>query len=195
MFSKIKSLFASKPVEEYSKGSIEKPNQPMKPGENGVPTPPATTTTIKTYVSGIKLEDRHDKLKKLIADLKKEKYFKKMYDGISNKELIEGECGPYDEDNAVYELGRAMLPHIRLDISDASEIGVFVGKDAASEFQLGVLPEDGSKRVLKRLESADLHAIEGRLSGGKYKYVDDDDKVITAENNYNLQLKLKFMKK
>ena len=118
-----------------------------------------------------------------------------MYDGISNKELIEGEFGPYDEDNPVYELGRAMLPHIRLDISDASEIGVFVGKDAASEFQLGVLPEDGSKRVLKRLESADLHAIEGRLSGGKYKYVDDDDKVITAENNYNLQLKLKFMKK
>jgi hypothetical protein len=196
MFSKIKSLFKSKIIEEYSQGSIEKPSQPMKPGEDGVPKPPATTTTIKTYVSGIKLEDRHEKLKKLIAELKKEKYFKELYDGLSNKNIIEEEFGSFDEEDPVYELSGKTLPHVRISVSDASEdIGVYVGKGAEHEFMLGVLPEDGAKRVLKRLESADLHAIEARLSGGKYKYLDDDDKVKTGEKNYNLQLKLKFMKK
>ena len=187
MFGKIKSLFKGK--------AAEKSNEPIKQQYNEKPKAPATTT-IKTYVSGIKLEDRHDKLKKLIAELKKEKYFKELYSGMKNKDFLEQEFGSYDEEEPVYELGRAMLPYIRLDISDASEnIGVYVGKDAEHEFMLGVLPEDGAKRVLKRLESADLHAIEGRLSGGKYKYVDDNDTVITAEKNYNLQLKLKFMKK
>lgn len=186
MFSKIKALFKGKAVNEYI--------DPAKSTEEIITKQPAATT-IKTYVSGIKLEDRHDKLKKLIAELKKEKYFKNLYDGMSNKSLVDSDDGPFDEDNPVYELGRAMLPHIRIDISDASEIGVFVGKDAASEFQLGVLPEDGTKRVLKRMESADLIAIEGRLSGGKYKYVDDDDEVVTGEKNYNLQMKLKFMKR
>lgn len=196
MFSKIKSLFKSKTVEEYSQGSLEKPTQPMKPGKDGVPKPPATTTTIKTYVSGIKLEDRHDKLKTLIAELKKEKFFKELYEGLSNKDILDEEHGSFFEEDPVYELSRGTLPHVRIDVSDASEdIGVYVGKDKDHEFMLGVLPEDGAKRVLKRLESADLHAIEARLSGGKYKYLDDDDKVSTGEKNYNLQLKLKFMKK
>lgn len=183
MFRKIASLFRS---------NVAAKDQAVKPVEVAKTKTP---TTIKTYVSGIKLEDRHDKLKKLIAELKKEKYFKNLYDGLSNKSLIDGEEGPFDEDSPIYELGRAMLPYVRIDISDAPEnIAVYVGKDAEHEFMLGVLPEDDAKRVLKRLESADLHAIEGRLSGGKYKYVDEDDKVITEEKNYNLQLKLKFMK-
>ena len=177
MFGKILSLFKNKEVKAS-------------------PKPQAATSTIKTYVSGIKLEDRHDKLKKLIAELKKEKYFKELYSGISNKEIIEEEQGSYYEEDPVYELSRGTLPHVRLDISDTSEdVGVFVGKDKDHEFMLGVLPEDGAKRVLKRLESADIHAIEARLSGGKYKYLGDDDKVKTGEKNYNLQLKLKFMKK
>ena len=177
MFGKILSLFKNKEVEVS-------------------PKPTAATSTIKTYVSGIKLEDRHDKLKKLIAELKKEKYFKELYSGISNKEIIEEEQGSYYEEDPVYELSRGTLPHVRLDISDTSkDIGVYVGKDKDHEFMLGVLPEDGAKRVLKRLESADLQAIEARLSGGKYKYLGDDDKVKTGEKNYNLQLKLKFMKK
>lgn len=184
MFRKIASLFRSNAAAK---------DQTIKPAEV---VKPKTPTTIKTYVSGIKSEDRHDKLKKLIAELKKEKFFKELYDGLSNKDLIEGEFGPYDEENPVYELSRGTLPHVRLDVSDASEeIGVYVGKDKDHEFMLGVLPEDGAKRVIKRLESADLHAIDARLSGGKYKYLDDDDKVVTAEKNYNLQLKLKFMKK
>lgn len=192
MFGKITSLLKSESVAKYFPGASDKSDQAVASSKV---EKPKTPTTIKTYVSGIKLEDRHDKLKKLIAELKKEKYFKNLYDGMSNAKLVDGEEGPFDEENPVYELGRAMLPHIRLEISGASEIGVFVGKNAASEFQLGVLPEDGAKRVLKRMESADLIAVEGRLSGGKYKYVDDDDKVVTGEKNYNLQLKLKFMKK
>lgn len=187
MFSKIKSLFKGKAVEEH--------NEPIKPANDVVTKQPATTT-IKTYVSGIKLDDRHDKLKKLIAELKKEKFFKELYDGLSNKDILDEEYGSYYEDDPIYELSKKTLPHVRLDISDASEdIGVYVGKDKDHEFMLGVLPEDGAKRVLKRLESAELHAIEARLSGGKYKYLDDDDKVSTGEKNYNLQLKLKFMKK
>lgn len=187
MFSKIKSLFKGK--------SVEEPIDPIKPAQAVVTKPPATTT-IKTYVSGIKLEDRHDKLKKLIAELKKEKFFKELYDGLSNKDILNEENGSFFEEDPVYELSRGTLPHVRLDVSDASEeICVYVGKDKNHEFLLGVLPEDDAKRVMKRLESADLHAIEARLSGGKYKYLDDDDKVSTGEKNYNLQLKLKFMKK
>ena len=184
MFSKIKSLFKTAAA---AKCALEK---------SDIPKTPAATSTIKTYVSGIKLEDRHDKLKRLIADLRKEKYFKELYDGLSNKNIIEEEFGSFDEEDPVYELSGKTLPHVRISVSDASEdIGVYVGKDAEHEFMLGVLPEDGAKRVLKRLESSDLHAIEARLSGGKYKYLDDDDKVKTGEKNYNLQLKLKFMKK
>ncbi len=195
MFGKITSLFKSKAAIKDSPGISEKSDQIITPTDDGKLKAPSTTT-IKTYVSGIKLEDRHDKLKKLIAELKKEKFFKELYDGLSNKDLIEGEFGPYDEENPVYELSRGTLPHVRLDVSDASEeISVYIGKDKDHEFMLGVLPEDGAKRVMKRLESADLHAIDARLSGGKYKYLDDDDKVVTAEKNYNLQLKLKFMKK
>ena len=192
MFSKITSLLKSKAVAKYFPGTVEKSNQAAASSKG---EKPKTPTTIKTYVSGIKLEDRHEKLKKLIAELKKEKYFKNLYDGMSNAKLIDGEGGPFDEENPVYELAGDALPYIRLDISDKSEIGVFVGKNADSEFQLGVLAEDGAKRVSKRMESADLIAIEGRLSGGKYKYVDDDDKVVTGEKNYNLQMKLKFMKR
>lgn len=196
MFDKIKSLFKSKAIEEYSEGIMEKPDSPLKPGEDGVPVRPGTPTTIKTYVSGIKLEDRHDKLKKLIAELKKEKFFKELYGGLSNKDILDEEYGSYYEDDPIYELGRATLPHVRLDISETSEdIGVYVGKDKDHEFMLGILPEDGAKRVKKRLESTYLHAIEARLSGGKFKYLDDDDKVSTGEKNYNMQLKLKFMKK
>lgn len=195
MFRKIASLFKNKTAAADSSNVLEKPNQITKPTDDGKPKAPATTT-IKTYVSGIKLEDRHDKLKKLIAELKKEKFFKELYDGLSNKDILDEEYGSYYEDDPIYELSRKTLPHVRLDVSDASEdIGVYVGKDKDHEFMLGVLPEDDAKRVLKRLESADLHAIEARLSGGKYKYLDDDDKVSTGEKNYNLQLKLKFMKK
>lgn len=177
MFGKIISLFKNKEVKVSEK-------------------PPAATSTIKTYVSGIKLEDRHEKLKKLIAELRKEKFFKDLYGGLSNKDILDEEYGSYDEDDPIYELGRATLPYVSLDFSDTSEdIGVYVGKDKDHEFMLGVLPEDGAKRVFKRLESADLHAIEARLSGGRYKYLGDDDKVKTGEKNYNLQLKLKFMKK
>lgn len=193
MFSKITSLLKNKSVAKYLPGAAEKYDQASASSKvEKLKTP----TTIKTYVSGIKLEDRHDKLKKLIAELKKEKYFKELYGGLSNKNIIDEEYGSFYEEDPVYELSRGTLPHVRLDISDASEvIGVYVGRDRDHEFMLGVLPEDGAKRVLKRLESADLHQIDARLSGGKYKYLNDDDKVSTGEKNYNLQLKLKFMKK
>lgn len=195
MFSKMKSLFKNKLNGSNYDVIAKKKDRIIKSSGIDELKQPATSA-IKTYVSGIKLEDRHDKLKKLIAELKKEKYFKELYSGISNKEIIEEEQGSYYEEDPVYELSRGTLPHVRLDISDTSEdVGVFVGKDKDHEFMLGVLPEDGAKRVLKRLESADLHAIEARLSGGKYKYLGDDDKVKTGEKNYNLQLKLKFMKK
>lgn len=195
MFSKLTSLFKSKAAAKGSPEILEKPNHVTKSIEDGIPKNPITTSTIKTYVSGIKLEDRHDKLKKLIAELKKEKFFKELYQGLSNKDILDEEHGNFFEEDPVYELSGAKLPHVRLDVSDSSEvISVYVGKDKDHEFLLGVLPEDGTKRVLKRLESADLHAIEARLSGGKYKYLDDDDKVKTGEKNYNLQLKLKFIK-
>lgn len=195
MFRKIASLFKNKPAAPNSAGVLEKSNQIASPIDDGKPKAPSTTT-IKTYVSGIKSEDRHDKLKKLIAELKKEKFFKELYGGLSNKDILDEEYGSYYEDDPIYELGRATLPYVRLDISETSEdIGVYVGKDKDHEFMLGILPEDGAKRVKKRLESTYLHAIEARLSGGKYKYLDDDDKVSTGEKNYNLQLKLKFMKK
>lgn len=192
MFRKIASLFKNKTA---ASDVLEKSDQIAKSTDDGKPKAPATTT-IKTYVSGIKLEDRHDKLKKLIAELKKEKFFKELYDGLSNKDILNEENGSFFEEDPVYELSKGTLPHVRLDVSDASEeIGVYVGKNKDHEFLLGVIPDDDAKRVKKRLESADLHAIEARLSGGKYKYLDDDDKVSTGEKNYNLQLKLKFMKK
>ena len=195
MFGKITSLFKSKAALKDSPGISEKSDQIIKPTDDRKPKAPSTTT-IKTYVSGIKMDDRHDKLKKLIAELKKEKYFKKLYDGLSNKDILNEENGSFFEEDPVYELSKGTLPHVRLDVSDASEeIGVYVGKNKDHEFLLGVIPDDDAKRVKKRLESADLHAIEARLSGGKYKYLDDDDKVSTGEKNYNLQLKLKFMKK
>ena len=196
MFSKLTSLFKNKAAAKASPGILEKSNQVIKPGEDGIPKKPITTTTIKTYVSGIKLEDRHDKLKKLIVELKKEKFFKELYEGLSNKDILDEEYGSFFEEDPVYELSRGTLPHVRIDVSDASEdISVYVGKDKDHEFKVGVLPEDGARRVQKRLESANLHTIEARLSGGKYKYLDDDDKVKTGEKNYNLQLKLKFLKK
>ena len=111
MFSKITSLLKIKAVAKYFPGTVEKSNQAAASSKGEKPKPPAATT-IKTYVSGIKLEDRHDKLKKLIAELKKEKYFNNLYDGMSNAKLIDGEEGPFDEENPVYELGRAMLPSI-----------------------------------------------------------------------------------
>lgn len=196
MFSKLASLFKNKASTNNSTVAIEKTSQNIISGEDGKQKIAPTTTTIKTYVSGLKIDDRHNNLKILIDELKKEKYYKKLYEGISNAGITSGEFGEFDDESPLYEMSGCGLPHVRLDIIDGSEeISVYVGKYPENEFLVGYLPESDAKRVITRLKSSDLHAIDLRITGGKYKYTDDDEKVKTGTKNYNLQLKLKFIKK
>ena len=147
---------------------------------------------IKSSVAELSTKDTQEKFAEVIKGLDDVGYFKNKYDGLAtNKDLI----AKGQNESEYWEFGGAYLPFIGIEPDPDSEaISVFIGKSEKDLFEIGHLAEKDLSRIHSAMKKNKLVDVKGRIYGGKYKMLTDDDKVKTGSKKYTLYVTLTFEK-
>ena len=142
---------------------------------------------ITFRVAGITMEDRQKRIKDAV---KEEREFAELYEGWSNKEILE----MYSEGERVYELNINGYSEIELIPEPGNKFDPNAIKVIHEDIgHVGYVPATYCKKVKKAIEEG--YELEWKLLGGKYKYIEfDDDKcddvVKTTTDTYGIEITL-----
>lgn len=147
--------------------------------------------TITFRVAGVtKKNDEGKDIQKLLAELAKDELMhSEPYGGLTYKEILED----YPSGEKVYELLDAdFLEEIEFEFEpdnlyDPNAIKViheYIG-------HIGYVPREDNVKVGKIIREKE-YEISWKLVGGKYKYVDEEDKVRTGKDNYGVLIELSY---
>lgn len=145
---------------------------------------------IHTYVTGLKYEGRTTLLKDYIKEMI-ESGMIEPYGGRKSSEIK-------DElmytDDVIWEVEEEVIPYITVidepdNEFDSEAMAVYLYDD-----KIGYVPKDCLNRIKDLRVNAELTGAIAIIKGGKYKYVDDEEKLRTKTKTYHLDLVISFRK-
>ena len=157
--------------------------------------------TFKFYVEGVlnkneDKEDIQDGIVKIIRQYRRNKYFDSsdLYNGMTNSEIKEMYSNVYQ-----YE-GIGFDGNIKADkYKNKDRVKIYIDTFDEKEFHIGYAPEDQIQEIIKCLndEEIDKYAVRVYITGGKYKYVEEDYydeklKIETDETSYGFYIEIAF---
>ncbi|WP_353422062.1 HIRAN domain-containing protein [Staphylococcus simulans] len=145
-------------------------------------------------VVGLNYDDRGNRLKKMISDMKKNEEFIYLYEGLKRSELInELEFGGKLFEIANYE----SIPGVYLERDtdnpyDTNAIKVIISNEYG-KFIVGYVPRENATAINQYVEN--INTCTAYIYGGKYKEFDwIEEKLVTKEKPYGLNLMISYYK-
>lgn len=128
-------------------------------------------------------------IKRAVKEIKERLDKDDLYEGKSNKEIAEdGEGNP---DYKVFELDYETIDDVYLELEPTNQYDPNAIKVISEEFgHIGYVPKKMTKKV-KELMTSEKHSVSCTITGGKYKYYDEDEeKVLIDSWDYGLEIEV-----
>jgi len=151
-------------------------------------------SVISFNVAGVTMENDSKKdiqtiIKKAVKSIKESLDNDDLYEGKSNREIADD--GEGDPEFKVFELYFETIDDVYLELEPTNQYDPNAIKVISEEFgHLGYVPKNMTKKV-KTAMTSERHPVSCVITGGKYKYYDEDEeKVLTDSHTYGLSIEV-----
>ncbi|MGX7014362.1 DUF6681 family protein [Vagococcus silagei] len=161
------------------------------------PEPPLPLFDIfNTYVIGSKEERRNQYLEQYIDHLKQDDYFLFAFDGMNDEEI----CHQLNYVEKIWKLSDELLPWAtvkkeNVNNPESNILSVYIGDNEKDNFKVGYVPREHCEELNQMLETFDISDVEATVSGGTYRTLNDDGKMIQRRSPYHLELTIRLKRK
>ena len=180
------------PIRQTDNGIIEDEifEEVKKPETIPEPIDNREKVLIHTYVTGLKYEGRT----KILKDYIKEMIESGMIEPYGGRTTAEIKEELMYTDDVIWEVEEEVIPYITVidepdNEFDSEAMAVYLYDD-----KIGYVPKDCLNRIKDLRVNAELTGAVAIIKGGKYKYVDDEEKLRTKTKTYHLDLVISFRK-
>lgn len=146
--------------------------------------------TARSYVVGIKYENRNNIIKRYINKLKKDGLIYETYEGLRGKDLKE----QLEYIDIVWEIEPELV-----DVKLVEEKGNKYDSNAIAVYledtpkKIGYIPKSDTQLIKNIINKYEYHS-SGIIKGGKYKKLDWDNKIYIDEKTYSVDIELHYRK-
>ena len=171
-------------IEDEISEEVKKPETIPEPIDN------REKILIHTYVTGLKYEGRT----KILKDYIKEMIESGMIEPYGGRTTAEIKEELMYTDDVIWEVEEEIIPYITVIDEPDNEFDNQAMAVYLYDAKIGYIPKKDLKRIKDLRTNAELVDVLATVKGGRYKYVDDEEKLRTKSKDYYVNLVLIYKK-